>query len=302
MLRFRSSVGVGVVVCVTGLFLVGCDTSVPLFENPDDHPLYYSLYGQVAYPDGGAIRVEFLRDSVVRGAPETTPGVVTFTRRATGEMDTLSVASRHVGQASVYNYRTPSGLRLGEAYRITVQGSGDRQSTVRFALPEQKPEIEVLDTLRYCNPPNWEDRHVLPVRIRVRDVRNVAYVALRYRRRGGATLTGPFPWTRATTRVDSTTHRIFTVPNLNLLQVGGRSPAVVDSATVTVTAAGPSWPGGEFNVRSISELSVPTRDSNVQRGVGLVVGTSSKEVSVPVKVPEMIGDELPPCPDSQREF
>ena len=303
MLCSRSSALVVIGFCAIGLFLVGCDTAVPLFENPDDHPLYYSLYGQVSHPEGGAIRVEFLRDSVVRGAPETPPGVVTFTRLATGVMDTLSVHSRQVEQASVYNYRTPSGLRLGEAYRVKVEGKGGRESTARFALPEHKPEVEVLDTLRYCNPSNFEDRHVLPVRIRVRGVRNVAYVALRYRPLKWSTLTDPFPWTRATRRVDSTTHRVFTVPNFDLLELG--PPVVVDSATVTVAAAGPAWPGGEFNVRSLSELSAPTRDSNVRQGVGLVVGTSRKEVSVPVKVPEILpnGDlDVPPCPDSTREF
>ena len=83
--------------CGVGLF-VGCDTTVPIFENPQDHPLYYSLYGQISYSDGGIIRVEPLRDSTLRGAPGEASEVVTFTKVATGTVDTLQLASRRVDQ------------------------------------------------------------------------------------------------------------------------------------------------------------------------------------------------------------
>ena len=175
--------------------------------------------------------------------------------------------------------------------------------TVQFALPNEEPDVEVLDTLRCCNP-EYDKRYVRPFRIRVHSVRHVARATLRYRPLGGSTLGPPYRSARAVKRVDTTTFRALMTPNIDLRNPDTGLPTVVDSATVTVVAAGPAWPGEDLHVHQLGELTAPTRDSTVRQGVGLVVGTSRKEVSVPVKVPEILpnGDlDIPPCPDSPRE-
>ena len=43
------------------MVLGGCDTTVPIVKEPENPPLYFSLYGKVG-PEGGTVRVERLRD------------------------------------------------------------------------------------------------------------------------------------------------------------------------------------------------------------------------------------------------
>ncbi len=285
------------------MLFAGCDTTVPLFENPQDHPLYYSLYGRISYPDGGTIRVEPLRDSTLRGAPGEASEVVTFTKGSTGEVDTLEVHSRQVDQLPVRNYRTPGGLEAGATYQIRVEGPDGNASSAQVTLPERRPTAEVLDSLRYCRRERTGDREVLPVRARIDSVRRLGRLALQYTTRFG--LSSPYLWTNAARAEGADTYRIRMKPNDNLVDIAAQQieaglfepppPAIARAATLTAVAVGPEWPGEHFNKLQLKEMAAPIEHSNVQQGTGLVLGTRSVTVDVPVKEPDL--NNLPPCSD-----
>ncbi len=294
---------------VVGVGMSGCDTSVPLFENPDDTMLYYSLYGRISYPDGGTIRVEPLRDSILAGTTSEAPETVTFTRRATEEVDTLQVASREVEGMPVHNYRTPSGLTAGATYQIRVEGPEGNASTAQFTLPERPPDIEPPDSIRYCQtdgrlcPPiagSFDFRRALPLQVRINKVKRLARVSLRYNTRFGTS--AAYAWTNSRQKIDEDSYRIEVGTDEDLISVSGQNlpepelgraicdyapppPAIADSATITAVAAGPEWPGQRFNTANVREVATPNAYSNVEHGVGLVVGTYAAQEGVPVRVP-----------------
>ncbi len=283
----------GVLVGMTVL-LVGCDTTVPVFENSQDDPLYYSLYGRISYPDGGTIRVEPLRDSILRGTRGEASEVVTFTKVSTGEADTLEVHSRQVDQLPVRNYRTPGGLEAGASYRIRVEGPNGNASSARITIPERAPEVEVVDSLY------GEEGY--RVRVRFGAVERLAQVSMKYCTRYG--VSPPYRWTRRSQAVGDDKFRAYINTEENLRDITARhtendfgrpSPATAQAASLTVTAAGPGWPGRDFNISTFKETVAPNRVSNVQQGVGIVVGTHSTTTEVLVR--ERRQHTLSSCPE-----
>lgn len=290
-----------VTVVVLSVLWVGCDPTVPMFENPEDSPLYFSLYGQVAYPGGGTIRVEPLRDAVPIGAPKEVQERVIFTEMATGRVDTLRISSRRIGQLPVHHYRTPSSLSAGATYQIEVSDPQGGATSVMLSIPEQRPEVRVLDTLRYCG--GAAGRWALPLRVRINAVEHLGRVAIRYETQFGRS--APYRWTNTSEEVDERAHLVTIDPHGDLVDItaqhgaasplsGPPLPAVAQFATVTVVAVGPGWPGRAFNMARLEEIAIPKQYSNVRQGVGLVVGTYPVEVQVPVEVPDL--DDLPLCP------
>jgi hypothetical protein len=289
----------------------GCDTSVPLFENSDDHPLYYSLYGQISYPEGGVIRVEPLRDSILAGTTVEAPETVTLTRLATDAVDTLERASREVDEISVHNYRTPADLAAGAQYRVRVEGPQGHSSSAQFSLPEWAPDVEVsVDSIRYaptdgsrCPPVDlsYDFRRAEPFHIRVDSVRRLGRVAVQYNTTEFGE-SSPFRWTNNAQHIEATSYRVPVATDEDLVTVATRNgrmgrppsecrfllppPALATEATVTVVAAGDAWPGPDFNTATLRETAAPRSYSNVEQGVGLVVGTRSTTITVPVVVPD----------------
>jgi hypothetical protein len=282
-----------------GMILGGCDSSVSIYEDPDENAVYFSLYGQVG-PDGGTVRVERLRDSINVGAPPSAPETVTLTRTETGSVDTLRRGRERIGQLSVHNYRVPP-LEPGEEYRIAVEGRRGKVTSATVQVPGHQPAITVLDSLQYCRPsqPGFPERVSLPVQVRADSVERLGRVAATYTRLGGRE-TG-----RHTVAANETEETSFQIPvrtNSDLIDLYTKlygsgfeppPPAFADRMWVTVVAVGPEWPA-ELNTAQLEAYSTPGRYSNVQQGVGVVVGVRSARAEVPVGV--FSSDELPACP------
>lgn len=303
-----------------GGLLGGCDTTVPIFKETGESRLYFSLYGQVG-PDGGTIRVERLRDSLYIGAPPSAPETVTLTQTATGSTETLDRGGRRVGQLAVHNYRVPS-LEPGRTYRIAVEGRQGNVTSATVQVPENAPDIEPLDSLRYCSlGPKVDQRKARSVRVGLDLVDTLALVSVRYNtKRFG--WTGLYRWTGDARRGEEG-WQLTVKADENLVNaaaqngLAGRSkpggfctfceppPLFAGTVEVTAVAAGPGWPGPNFNAAQIDEYAIPTRYSNVENGAGLVVGIHSTKGVIPVKLPSrccpppVLPEEgetvLPPC-------
>jgi len=267
-----------------GMVLGGCDTTVPIFKENGESPLYFSLYGQIG-PDGGTVRVERLRDSINIGASSAAPETVVL-RRAEGEgVDTLRRGERRVGALRVHNYRVPP-LEPGGAYRIVVTGRRGNVSSASFTIPGE-PTAQVLDTLRYCDSslPGREYR-ARPVRVMIDSMRRIGRVAVRYRRLGRDAFSTPYPHTVAADRAGETAFDVRIRTNTDLVDLARRPPpALVTDATVTVTAVGRGWPGRAFHTRSLEEIGIPNQHSTVRNGIGLVVGVHAIQKDIPVRTP-----------------
>lgn len=281
--------------------LSGCDTTVPIYKTPENPPLYFSLYGQVSYSNGGTVRVERLRDSISLGSTTETPEVVTFMNLTSGKVDTLQISSSRADQLRVHNYRTPAPLSEGVSYRIEAEGPEGNVTSATLKIPEQQPSVDVLDTLRYCYSETRGERKAQPVHVRVDSTSHLGRVAIQYdTRRYG--ISDPYLWANAAESTDADSYRIRVNTNFDLLDIAARHsnsfvpppPAIAKSATLTVVAVGPEWPGPEFNRVELEKRAVPQRYSNVKQGVGLVVGTRSVEMEIPVKEPNL--EMLPSCP------
>ena len=294
---------------VVGLGLTACDTSAPVFQNSNEDPRYFSLYGAVTYPDGGAIRVEPLRspevDSAFRGE-ET----VTFTQVETEETDTLRLRPDSAEGVPVRNYRTPDALSRGATYRVAVERAGGAASSVGFSIPEDKPKVEVLDTLRYCREGDaldFRSRRALPVRLRIDSVESLGRVAVRYVTRYG--VSAPFRVTERAEKQDGDSYLVEVPTDDHLVSVAARNieaagpfepppPALAQSVMSDAASVGQGSPGREIITAELEELAVPDRYSNVGQGVGLVVGAYPVEVQIPVDDKTSTpGADRPPCPD-----
>jgi hypothetical protein len=288
------------VICV-GMALGGCDPAVSIYENAEENEVYFSLHGQVG-SDGGTVRVEQLRDSINVGAPPSAPETVTLRRAGTGSVDTLRRGAERVEQLRVHNYRVPP-LEPGEAYRIAVEGQRGNVTSATVEVPEHRPAITVLDSLQYCRPsqPGFPERVALPVRVRVDSVERLGRVAATYTR-FGVQQTGRH--TIAATEINSGSLRIPVRTNPDLIDLFIKlngppgfeppPPAFADRMRVTAVAVGPGWPRGELNEAQLEAYVTPRRYSNVQQGIGLVVGTHSAQAEVPVGMSSLGG--LPYCP------
>lgn len=63
-------------------------------------------------------------------------------------------------------------------------------------------------------------------------------------------------------------------------------------------AVGRGWPGQEFHTRTLEEIGIPNRYSNVRNGAGLIVGMHGTREVVPVETPgspEELPHSLPDC-------
>jgi len=289
------------VVCV-GVILGGCDPTVSIYEDAEENEVYFSLYGQVG-PEGGTVRVERLRDSINIGASPAAPETVTLTRMETGSLDTLRRGAERVGGLRVHNYPVPP-LEPGGAYRIAVEGRRGNVTSATVEVPEHQPTVTVFDSLQYCRPsqPGFPERVALPVRVRADSVERLGRVAATYTRRG-VQKTGRH--TIAATEINGgSSLRIPIRTNPDLINLFVKlydprrfeppPPAFADRMWVTVVAVGPKWPGDELNEAQLEAYATPRRYSNVQQGVGLVVGTHSAQAEVPVGT--SASDDLPPCP------
>lgn len=281
------------------MVLGGCDTTVPIIKEPENPPLYFSLYGKVG-PEGGTVRVERLRDSINIGAPPSAPETVTLRRSGGEAVDTLRRGAERVGRLSVHNYRVPP-LEPGTAYRIAVTGKRGNISSASFTIPG-KPKVQVLDTLQYCNSslPGREYR-VRPVRVTIDSMRSIGRVAVRYRPLGSDAFSDPYPHTVGADRVGDTSFYVRIRTNTDLIDLAQRPPpAIVTDAAVTVTAVGRGWPGRAFHTQSLEEIGIPNQHSNVQNGVGLVLGVHANQKDIPVETPGS-QEELPySLPDCER--
>lgn len=285
-----------------GLVLGGCDPTVSIYENAEENTNYFSLYGQVG-PEGGTVRVERLRDSVNIGAPSTAPETVTLTRMETGSVDTLRRGAERVDGLRVHNYLVPP-LTPGGTYQIAVEGRRGNVTSATVEIPEHRPTVTVLDSLTYCRPsqPGFPERVALPVQVRAGSVERLGRAAATYTR-FGVQKTGRH--TTAATEIgggDSLRIPIRTNPDLidlytKLYDSPGFEPpppAFADRMRVTVVAVGPEWPGKELQEAQPEAYATPNRYSNVQQGVGVVVGTHSAQAEVPVG--GAASGDLPPCP------
>lgn len=288
---------------VMGLWMIlgGCDPTVSIYENGENDEVYFSLYGHVG-PEGGTVRVERLRDSINIGAPPAAPETVTLTRPETGSVDTLRRGAERVEQLRVHNYRVPP-LEPGGTYRIAVEGRRGNVTSATVGVPEHQPRVTVFDSLQYCRPsqPGFPERVARPVRIRADSVERLGRVAATYTRFG---VQETSRHTIAATEINGGSLRIPIRTNSDLIDLFIKvydppsfeppPPAFADRMQVTVVAVGPEWPGGALNEAQLEAYATPRRYSNVQKGVGLVVGTHSAQAEVPVGA--FASGDLPSCP------
>lgn len=255
------------------LLVLGCDSTVDRFQ---ENEMHYSVFGYLdAAANANVVRVEPLRDGMLRRAPDTLDAEVTLTNLSTGE--TTALRDSLSPRLSVHNYYTSADIDPGTSYRLTVEGPGDAATFAETTVPAAFPTPTVTDPARLDDPFSNGRTGV-----RVEGVERLATVKALYY------LVNP-PNVTSIVDVSEVVHVSDTFrPNEESIDVDFSHREDFDRINsqaweivrieVVVAAAGPDWP--EFAELDLEMEAQPDIASNVEGGVGLFGGVVSDTVVV----------------------
>lgn len=255
-------------------FLSTCDnTFEPLGENDSYH---FSIYGYLdVSADTQWVRVGTAREAI-DDAPETTGISVTVENLQSGE--TVEMQDSLFTTENFLNFWTTADIENEQTYRIKVEGVNGKSSHADITTPKELPTPLVLNN---TYPPYGFSVYIDDVVEHVADIQSKWYVILN-------------PETNPVRKTYTFTYR----PDMEHVEVYGgsftafapleeeeghieSSVGINDYRVVHrqffVAAAGPEW---NDEISSIDDLEyfINSTSSNVENGLGYIVGIDSKWV------------------------
>lgn len=283
----------GISILSVFIFLTGCDQSFEPFQENDRY--VFSMYGYLdASADTQWVRVMPVRDSVFL-SPDPIDATVTIEHLGEGgETVIWNDSLFYYGHdAYAWNFWTTQDLMPAQTYRLRAERSDGEASSVTVTLPEDFPtpavEVNIDEQLEYVN---------------VNGVENLADVHSNHRlQRLDSGLVSMFTFSHhqdtVTTPLSQGEHKAQINPSeaTEYLEFYyEENPYSVLQREIFVASAGPDW----HYFPDIDEeiIALPDGISNVENGVGYVVGIVSKTISWEITCfDEVSGDPLPfPCP------
>jgi hypothetical protein len=255
--------------------LASCDTSIDPFQESD---LHFSISG---YLDAGAdtqfVRISPLRRSVSLGDQDI-DATVMLEEMGSGTKTILRDSVFVLGQKTVHNYWSDVPLKHEKTYRLSVMNSAGGVSDAFVTLPKAFPAPDVALLGGMGVPP--EDT---PVNIKISGVDRIAALKVIYQL-GTSGEGSPTEYFEA-----SYLDRVSVWPDVLAVAIipydeffrktFSSSCPFVSDAWIVVVSAGPGWP----DLLNIDDemLARPDVVTNVNGGVGLLGGVSSKVIHVP---------------------
>ena len=261
----------------TVILITACEDSFQPLE--DNNEYFYSIYGFLdATADTQWVRVMPVREKTDY-SEEPIDAVVTLQDLDTGEQvimnDSLfSMPQVAPGDAKIWNFWTTMDILPSHAYKLTAERSDGATSTTTINIPDQYPD------------PLVEGRYIT-----VKGVNNIAEARLDWKVRD---------------RRDNTIHRFRIVQNridysektdefvitvypnvdfvneiLETLEADQIEVEILETDAV-VTVAGNDWI--DFSELEREVIALPEATSNIENGVGYMVGTIIKTFPFPVCV------------------
>jgi len=287
-------------VCVL-LALAGCSDSFQPFQENDVY--YFSFYGYLdASADTQWVRVEPARTQLE--TPPVLPEIsVSLENLQSGDAtlmnDSLIVMS---DSFNVINYWTTVSLEYGRSYRLTAEDAEGRSSRVTVTLPDALPTPRVRKETSPVAPTTYsvfvDDSVEHLVDVQSRWYVRVTAPGYEQRRMFYFSHRNEAEWIPAYGGVYS----IFLQPAEELERIRNQSETLLPSDSeieilhrqVYVASGGPEW---NEDIPTLDDLvyALPGSFSNVENGLGYVVGIDSK--IVPLR--SCFDDEavLVPCPE-----
>ena len=255
------------------LILMGCSQSFEPFQENDRY--VFSMNGYLdASADTQWVRVMPVRDSFFL-EPEPLDVTVTLEHMADGgESVILKDSLFYYGQgAYAWNYWTTMKLNPTETYRIQAERSDGRYSFAIVKLPEDFPDPTL---------------HVLIDRpaefLRFKGIENLAGIHSNHlveSRLTSSNFTMTYSHDQDTIKIDSDYHEYEIQLNPskateNLEAFYEENPYDVLHREIFVASAGPDWPF--YPDISAETVALPDGVSNVENGVGFVIGIVSRTI------------------------
>ncbi len=266
---------------ISGLLVMGCDTSVDPFVPQDEEP--FSLFG-VLNPaaDTQFIRIEPLADSVQVGSPPTIDATATLEHRGTNRTVTLRDSFMQVAvDVAVHNFWTTEPIEPGARYRLRVERSDGQVSQATTTVPTAPPAL-AHDSTFFLPCADADARNTFNVEVTGLNENHLAgfwiiYVVNGHRFR--------FDHFDDATYV-AATYEVPVLYGVDLPRIplvgapgapctGRNRPSY---ALIAATAGGPDWPA--FAGASLNEIARPDTFSNVQNGHGLLQGVYSDTLRI----------------------
>lgn len=259
-------------------FLSGCEEPFQPLEENDEY--YYSVYGYLdASADTQWVRIMPVRETT-NYSDEPIDAIVTLTDLNTGQEIVMNDSLFRLpqvapGDALVWNFWTTYDITPSNDYKLTVERSDGAITTTTVNIPDDYPEPEVDG--RYVTVTGVE--HIAEARLdwTVRDKRDNTI--------------HEFPITH--------THRLvyYNSSNKYLLRISPnddfaneilktldaiQTEIEILETTMVIIVAGDDWI--DFADLDREVIALPKETSNIENGVGYLVGTVIKRVPFPVCV------------------
>lgn len=282
---------VSTLLTLTALLASGCDdNTIQPFTSSE---YTYTMNGRLeASADTQTIRVEPLQDSTILGTEQPIEATVELESLASGKTSRLTGSVERIDRAVVHNFRTDQSIALGARYRLTATNPDGRTTSAEVTLPQAFPQVRNADSLRYCEGEGGDPR-VVPLEFDVQASDPVASILVRYRVFvDGEGLRGFTYPHRGSARETASGFEVQVDADRDLTDVaeqfrdsffGPPDPARAVEVDIITIASGPEWPGEDYRLADLEEIAQPTQFSNVENGLGLVVGTAADTTSVPVR-------------------
>ena len=298
LLRF---VLAAVVLCMA--FLTGCDESFQPFEENDIY--YFSIFGYLdASADTQWVRVTPAREQLE--LPSTLPDVrVTLEDLQSGELAVMNDTTVELsGGSRALNFWSTMAIEHARSYRLIAERPDGATSRVTVTLPEELPTPRVRKETTPGQPTTYSV-YVDDTVEHLVDVQTVWYVRIQspgfeeqkvfsFSHREKAELIQAY----------GGVYSVFIRPAEELEQIEEESAALLTGDSeievlhrqVYVASGGPDW---NEEIPSMEDLvyALPGQFSNVENGLGYLVGIDSK--IVPLK--SCFDDQavLVPCPEEE---
>lgn len=275
-------------VCIASiLFIHGCEEPFQPIEDSDEY--FFSVWG---YLDSEAetqwIRIMPIRETTEYSG-EPLDAVVTLTDLDTGEEvimnDSLfTLPQAAPGDAKVWNYWTTMDILPSHSYKLKVERSDGAITTATVDIPGEFPSPEV--DFNYVKITGVDNIVEIRLDWKVRDTRDNTIHTFR------------FVHDKVTYYPSSDTYLLVIYPNndftyniLRSLSYASQSEIEILETELSVTVAGSDWI--DFSELERDVIALPEATSNIENGVGYMVGTLTTKIPYPVCVGD--GGEIIPC-------
>jgi len=276
------------------IFMIGCDQTFEPFQENDRY--VFSIHGFLdASADTQWVRVMPVRDSFFLSPDDPIDAIVTLEHISeNGKTETLNDSLFHFGRdAYAWNFWTTMNLEPAQTYRLKAESLDGKTSSVTVTLPEDFPTPAI--EAEY----NSQKEYLI-----IQGVENLADVHSNHQIQRNQSndqfmLTFSHHQDTATTRLPQSEYTLQINPSKateNLELLFEEDPYNVLQREIFIASAGPDW--HFFPNINEETIALPDGISNVENGVGYVVGIVSKTIPWEISCFDTIdGEPIKfPCP------